>query len=67
MTAHLSTLRLTHPTGHSIVKFVVAALALVLIGARAAFAQATTGPIEHLEVALWPEFDQPAMLVIYRF
>ena len=23
--------------------------------------------LDHLEVALWPEFDQPAMLVIYRF
>ncbi len=48
-------------------KFVVAALTLLLIGARTAFAQATTAPIEHLEVALWPEFDQPAILVIYRF
>ena len=49
------------------VKFVAAGLTMLHIGARSAFAQATTAPIEHLEVALWPEFDQPAMLVIYRF
>lgn len=30
-------------------------------------AQEATALVEHLEVALWPEFDQPAMLVIYRF
>ena len=30
-------------------------------------AQEATATVDHLEVALWPEFDQPAMLVIYRF
>ena len=30
-------------------------------------AQEPPPPLEHLEVALWPEFDRPAMLVIYRF
>ena len=62
-----STIRLTHPIERRIEKIVVVALTLLLIGARSAFAQATIAPIEHLEVALWPEFDQPAMLVIYRF
>ena len=67
LTAHTSTMRPTHPTRRREAKFAVATLALLLIGARSGFAQATTAPIEHLEVALWPEFDQPAMLVIYRF
>ena len=67
LTAHTSTIRPTHPTRRREAKFAVATLALLLIGARSGFAQATTAPIEHLEVALWPEFDQPAMLVIYRF
>jgi hypothetical protein len=29
-------------------------------------AQTTTG-IDSLKIELWPEYDQPSMLVIYRF
>ncbi len=42
-------------------------LILLIPGSIQGSAQGATAPIEHLEVALWPEFDQPAMLVIYRF
>ena len=45
----------------------VAALALLIVASREGAAQGATASIEHLEVALWPEFDEPAMLVIYRF
>ncbi|MFQ5923416.1 MAG: hypothetical protein ACE5M4_11285 [Anaerolineales bacterium] len=44
-----------------------AVLLLLVLGSARVSAQTATAPIEHLEVALWPEFDQPAMLVIYRF
>lgn len=40
---------------------------ILLLPQPIAFAQAAPAPIEHLEVALWPEFDRAAMLVIYRF
>ncbi len=36
-------------------------------GAAQGFAQTSSTPIDQLEVALWPEFDRQAMLVIYRF
>lgn len=42
-------------------------MALVAAGVSIASAQERPTPLEHLEVALWPEFDRPAMLVIYRF
>jgi hypothetical protein len=45
----------------------LAALLLLVTGAMRGSAQDATAPIDHIEVALWPEFDQPAMLVIYRF
>jgi hypothetical protein len=32
-----------------------------------AAAQESSSSLEQLEIALWPEYDQPAMLVIYRF
>lgn len=42
--------------------------ALLLWGAPLAVAaQGAPAPLEQLEVALWPEFDRPAMLVILRF
>jgi len=45
----------------------VSALILLIAGSSQGSAQGATAPIDHLEVDLWPEFDQPAMLVIYRF
>ncbi len=50
-------------------KFVPVAVSalLLVVGAYQALAQTATAPIDHLEVALWPEYDRPAMLVIYRF
>lgn len=45
----------------------VSALMLLVMGSIRGSAQGATAPIEHLEVALWPEFDQSAMLVIYHF
>ncbi|MFQ5923792.1 MAG: hypothetical protein ACE5M4_13200 [Anaerolineales bacterium] len=45
----------------------IAALLMLIVGEIRGSAQSATAPIDHLEVALWPEFDQPAMLVIYRF
>ncbi|GMR09275.1 MAG: hypothetical protein BMS9Abin28_0093 [Anaerolineae bacterium] len=44
-----------------------AALLLLIIGSVGGSAQSDTAPVDHLEVALWPEYDRPAMLVIYRF
>ncbi len=44
-----------------------AVLLLLALGSARVFAQTATAPIDHLEVALWPEYDRPAMLVIYRF
>ena len=41
-------------------------LALLALAAGPAAQQAPVG-LQHLEVALWPEFDRPAVLVIYRF
>lgn len=32
-----------------------------------ALAQEPQGVIEHLEIAMWPEYDRPSVLVIYRF
>lgn len=46
---------------------VVSALMLLILGSIQGLAQGAITPIDHLEVAFWPEFDQPAMLVIYRF
>lgn len=40
---------------------------LVASSLQAASAQDRPVPLAHLEVALWPEFDRPAMLVILRF
>ncbi len=45
----------------------MSALILLVVGSSQGSAQGATAPIDHLEVDLWPEFDQPAMLVIYRF
>lgn len=45
----------------------VLALMLLIVGALQGSAQSATAPVDHLEVALWPEFDRPAMLVIYHF
>ena len=45
----------------------LSALILLIVGSIQGSAQGATAPIEHLEVSLWPEFDKPAMLVIYRF
>ena len=45
----------------------LSALILLIAGSIHGSAQGATAPIEHLEVSLWPEYDQPAMLVIYRF
>ena len=42
-------------------------MSLLVIGPNQGSAQEVTAFVDHLEVALWPEFDQPAMLVIYRF
>ena len=47
LTAFFSTIRPTHQTGRRMVKFVAAGLTMLHIGARSAFAQATTAPIEH--------------------
>jgi hypothetical protein len=44
----------------------VPGLALLALAARPAAQQTPVG-LQNLQVALWPEFDQPAMLVIYRF
>lgn len=44
-----------------------AVLLLLVPGSARVSAQDATAPISHLEVALLPEFDQLAMLVIYRF
>jgi len=41
-------------------------LALLALAAAPAAQQAPVD-LQHLEVALWPEFDRPAVLVIYRF
>jgi len=43
----------------------IALLLFVLLLAPASFAQEATA-IERLEIAFWPEYDQPAVLVIYR-
>jgi len=40
---------------------------LLVAGSSSGLAQEASAPIDHLEVALWPEFDRRAMLVIYRF
>jgi hypothetical protein len=48
-------------------KAILFGLLLLVLGARSGSAQTATAPVEHLEVALWPEFDRQAMLVIYRF
>lgn len=40
-------------------------LLAIPLGSSMAQTQATA--VEHLEVALWPEYDQASMLVIYRF
>jgi hypothetical protein len=40
-------------------------LLIVLLLPGAVFAQDT--PIDHLEIAMWPEYDRQAVLVIYRF
>ncbi len=45
----------------------LSALVLLIVVSIQTSAQGATAPIEHLEVALWPEFDRSAMLVIYRF
>ena len=47
----------------------VAAVALTLLPAwpMGIRAQEKVASLERLEVALWPEYDRPAMLVIYRF
>ncbi len=45
----------------------LSAMILLVVGSFQGSAQGATAPIEHLEVSLWPEFDRPAMLVIYRF
>lgn len=42
-------------------------LSLLVITSTQGRAQEATAFVEHLEVALWPEYDRPAMLVIYRF
>ena len=41
-------------------------MAVLALAAGPAAQQALAG-LQHLEVALWPEFDRPAVLVIYRF
>ncbi len=45
------------------------ALLVVLAGGslQPAAAQELAPALEHLEIALWPEYDRAAMLVIYRF
>jgi hypothetical protein len=45
----------------------LSAMILLVAGSFQGSAQGATAPIDHLEVDLWPEFDQPAMLVIYHF
>jgi len=45
----------------------LSAMILLVVGSFQGSAQGATASIEHLEVSLWPEFDRPAMLVIYRF
>jgi hypothetical protein len=47
--------------------------ALILVGGllsaqwTPAKAQDASTALEHLQIALWPEYDRPALLVIYRF
>jgi hypothetical protein len=43
------------------------AVAALILWPSSARAQQTDAGIAELEVALWPEFDQPAVLVIYHF
>ena len=47
--------------------FSTALLGLLALGVFPASAQSATAEIDQLDVALWPEFDRPSMLVIYRF
>ena len=42
-------------------------LSMLVMGSTYGQAQEATAFVKHLEVALWPEYDRPAMLVIYRF
>lgn len=53
----------------SIRHLVWVALLVVLAGgsSQPAAAQEPAPTLEHLEIALWPEYDRAAMLVIYRF
>ena len=70
LTAHFPTLRAigsrpaphVNPTRNALAAII--GLSLLAIGPTA---QEATAFVDHLEVALWPEFDKPAMLVIYRF
>lgn len=57
-----------HP-GSSLARAYGLSLCVLLLAAvsSTASAQADPAALAHLEVALWPEFDRPAMLVIYRF
>jgi len=70
---HLPTLRAIHQSiaAHAallqVVWAAIVALSLLVIGPTHGQAQVGTALVERLEVALWPEYDQPAMLVIYRF
>ncbi len=57
-----------HP-GSSLARVFGLALCVLLLAAVSSVGQAQGEPasLAHFEVALWPEFDQPSMLVIYRF
>lgn len=48
------------------IPLILTALSFTFIGALSAPSQQPNVDIEQLEVALWPEFDRPAVLVIYR-
>jgi hypothetical protein len=61
-------LKLFSPTPRK--AFLIAAALTLFLGLfpiRSSSAQTEIQPLEELQLAFWPEYDQPAMLVVYRF